>query len=58
MVQWLRLRLPVQGVPSLVREPRPHMPQSQKSQNIKQKQYGNKFNKDFKNGPNQKDLLK
>ena len=25
-----------------------------KNQNIKQKQYGNKFNKDFKNGPHQK----
>ena len=27
-----------------------------KNQNIKQKQYCNKFNKDFKNGPQQKDL--
>ena len=26
----------------------------QKTQNIKQKQYCNKFNKDFKNGPHQK----
>ena len=25
-----------------------------KTQNIKQKQYGDKFNKDFKNGPHQK----
>ena len=29
-----------------------------KNQNIKQKQYCNKFNKDFKNGPYQKNLLK
>ena len=29
-----------------------------KSQNIKQKQYCNKFNKDFKNGPHQKILKK
>ena len=27
-----------------------------KNQNIKQKQYCNKFNKDFKNGPYQKNL--
>ena len=29
-----------------------------KNQNIKQKQYCNKFNKDFKNGPHQKKNLK
>ena len=29
-----------------------------KNQNIKQKPYCNKFNKDFKNGPHQKKLLK
>ena len=29
-----------------------------KHQNIKQKQYCNKFNKDFKNGPHQKILKK
>ena len=29
-----------------------------KNQNIKQKQYCNKFNKDFKNGPHQKIFLK
>ena len=29
-----------------------------KNQNIKQKQYCNKFNKDFKNGPHQKNLQK
>ena len=38
-VQWLTLHLLMQ-VP--------------KTQNIKQKQYCNKFNKDFKNGPHQK----
>ena len=27
-----------------------------KNQNIKQKQYCNKFNKEFKNGPHQKNL--
>ena len=30
------------------------MSQGQQNQNIKQKQYCNKFNKDFKNGPHQK----
>ena len=29
-----------------------------KNQNIKQKQYCNKFNKDFENGPHQKTLKK
>ena len=29
-----------------------------KQQNIKQRQYYNKFNKDFKNGPHQKNLGK
>ena len=29
-----------------------------KNQNTKQKQYCNKFNKDFKNGPHQKNLKK
>ena len=29
-----------------------------KTKNIKQKQYSNKFNKDFKNGPHQKKKLK
>ena len=56
MVQWLRLDLPKQGawVQSLVREMRSHMPHGQKYQNIKQKQYCNKFNEDFKNGPHKK----
>ena len=35
----------------------PHAP-GPKNQNIKQKQYCNKFNKDFKNGPHQKKTLK
>ena len=55
VLQWLRLCLPVQGVQvqSLVREQRSHVPRSQKIETLKekQKQYCNKFNKDFKNGP-------
>ena len=37
VVQWLRVRLPTQGmkVPSLVGEPRSHMPQNQKNKNMK-----------------------
>ena len=35
----------------------PHAPRS-KSQNIKQEQYHKKCNKNFKNGPHQKNLLK
>ena len=48
--------LPMQGVQvqCLVRESRFHMPHGQKTQNIKQNQYCNKFNKDFKNSPHQK----
>ena len=58
MVQWLRLCLPMQGVQvrSLVGELRYHMPPVQKAKNIKQRQYCNKFNKDFKKGPHQKTL--
>ena len=43
---------------SLIQELGPHMPQAppQNTQNIKQKQYCNKFNKQLKNGPNQKNL--
>ena len=51
-VQWLRLRLRCRGcglIPG--QELRSHMPCGQKSQNIKQKQYCNRFNEDFKNGP-------
>ena len=32
----------------------PHASRQKKKQNIKQKQYYNKLNKDFKNGPHQK----
>ena len=48
MLQWLRLRLPLQGVQvrSLVGELRSHMPCE--NENINQNQYCNKFNKDFK----------
>ena len=57
-VHWLRLHLPMQRVwvPSLVWELRSHMLCSKKKQNRKQKQYCNKFNKDFKNDPHQKNL--
>ena len=59
-VQWLRLCLPMQGVQvrALVRELRYPIPHSQKKQNIKQKQCCNKLNKDFKNGPHKKKILK
>ena len=55
-VQWLRVlcflmqRVQVQ---SLVRKLRSHMPRGLKKQNIKQKQYCNKFKKAFKKGPHQ-----
>ena len=51
--QWLELHLPMQGVQvqSLVRKLRSHMPGGQKTEKVKQKQYCNKFNKDFKNSP-------
>ena len=60
VVQWLRLNLPMQGVwvQSLVGELRSHTPHGQKTKNIKQKQYCNNFNKDFKNGPHAKKNLK
>ena len=45
-------------VRSLVRDLRSHLPCSQKKQNMKQKKYCNKFNKDFKNGPHEKNLFK
>ena len=57
-VQLLRLHRPMQGTQgrSLVKELRSHthMPWGQKSENVKQKQYCNKLNKDFKNGPHRK----
>ena len=54
MVQWLRLCLLIQEGQSLVGDlkiPRASQP---KQQNIKQKQYCNKFNKDLKNGTRKK----
>ena len=50
VVPWLRLLLPVLSVQvqSLVELLRSHMPQDQKTQNIKQEQYCNQFNKLFK----------
>ena len=47
VVQCLRLRLPMQGVKG-AKIPHALWP---KNQNVKQKQYYNKFNKNFKNGP-------
>ena len=53
MAQWLRLGLPKHRVQvqTLVGELGSHMPRGQTNQSIKLKQYCNKFNKDFKNGP-------
>ena len=45
-------------VQSLVREIRSHMPCGQRKENIKQKQYCKKFNKDFKNSLYKKKSLK
>ena len=55
MVQWLRLGLLMQGVlvQSLVGELRFLYALQPRKQNKKQKQYCNKFNKDFKNSPHQ-----
>ena len=44
-------------VRSLVGELKSHASRP-KNQNVKQKQYCNKFNKDFKNGPHQKKSVK
>ena len=59
-VQWLRPRLPMQGVQvrSLVGEQRSHMPRGQKkeTQNIEQQQYCNKFNKVSKTSPQKKNV--
>ena len=49
VVQWLRLCFPVQSIPDWVARI-PHTLWS-KNPKVKQKQYCNKFNKDFKNGP-------
>ena len=58
VVQWLRLCLPMQGmqVQSLQGNKIPHALWSE-NQNIKQKQYCNKFKKDFKNGLHQKEIF-
>ena len=61
-VQWLGLHLPTQGVQvqTLVSKLRSHMSHGQKkktkTQNIKQKQYCNKFNKDLKKKERMSDL--
>ena len=49
-VLWLRLHLPMQRVRvrSLTGELRTHMSHGQKTKHIKQKQYCNKFNRNFK----------
>ena len=60
-VPWLRLRLPIQGlwVQSLVGELRSHMACGQTTKTLKkQRQYCDKFNNDFKNGPHTKKILK
>ena len=56
----LRLHLLVQGmrVQSLVGKLRFHMSGGQNTQNIKQKQYWNKVNKDLRNSPHQKMFLR
>ena len=56
VVQWLRLHLPLQRVQvqSLVGELRFPYALEPTNQNMKQKQYCNKLNRDFKNGPYQK----
>ena len=53
MVKTLTSNLGVAGLIPGERAKIPHALQP-KYQNIKQKQYCNKFNKDFKNGPHQK----
>jgi len=57
-VQWLRLRLPMQGVcvQSLVQEDKTPHSSWPNNQNIKEKQYSNKFSKDLKNGAHQKNI--
>ena len=55
----IRSSLPTQGVRVWsLWELRSHMPHGQKNQNIKQKQYYNKFSKYFKSGPHQKKFLR
>ena len=52
-VQWLRFCLPMEGmqVQSMVRELRVTCQMAKIPEHKQQKQYCNKFNKDFKNGP-------
>ena len=50
-VPLLKLRLPMQGM--LVEELRSCKPHAKKPKHKKQKQYCNKFNKEFLNGPRQ-----
>ena len=59
-VQWLRVHLPNAGGTGSIPGQGAKIPHASgpKNQNIKQKQYYNKFNKDFKNGPHQKKKLK
>ena len=59
-VHWLRIHLPMQEVQvrSLVQGAKIPHALGPKNQNIKQKQCSNKFSKDFKNGPHQKNLKK
>ena len=45
-------------VGSLMEKKRSYMPYDEKNQDIKQKQYCNYFNKDFKNSTHQKNLKK
>ena len=53
VIQWLGLQLPIQGAQfqSLFEDPTCLM-----TNKPKQKQYCEKFNKDFKNGPHEKNL--
>ena len=59
-VQWLKFCLTMRGVQvgSLVRKLKSHMPRGQKNQNIKQKWYCNKFNKNFKMVHTKKKIIK
>ena len=61
VVQWLRLRLPMQRVQirCLVRDLRSHMPRGQKTKtkHKTQKHYCNRFNKLLKNGPLQRNKI-
>ena len=55
-VQWLRRHLPMQGGGGSIPGRGFQIPNAlwSKNQNTEQKQYSNKLNKDFKNGPHQK----